>query len=110
MFADPISNLMLMLVLFFIAVMIMFIFILRSLDISAQNQEETRRQLAISLTDLERKVAELTFAIREKGIIDIDDLAVPPYESPELPEGQNMEDLSGYFKGNPNAKKAAPGE
>lgn len=95
MFADPVSNLMLIILLFFAGLLVMFIFILRSLEINAQNQEEFSRQLAISLTDVERKVAELAFALKDKGLIELED--APAVEPPAEPAGQSLADLTKYF-------------
>jgi hypothetical protein len=67
MFADPFSNLMLVLLLFFGGLLIMFVFMMRSLDNNWRNQEETRRQLALNLSDLERKVDELLSAVRKEN-------------------------------------------
>lgn len=114
MFADPVSSLMLIILLFFAGLLVMFIFILRSLELASQGREETRRQLSISLTDLERKVAELTFALREKGLVDIE---TPPCEAPplELAE-QNLDDLASLFDrlsgqdAKPGADPAKPGD
>lgn len=94
MFADPVSNLMLIILLFFAGLLVMFVFILRSLELSSQNHEETRRQIAVSLTDLERKVAELAFALQGKGLIELDDL---PGGAPEE-AGQTLDDLVGFFE------------
>ncbi|MDR2825581.1 MAG: hypothetical protein LBV76_02160 [Deltaproteobacteria bacterium] len=66
MFADPFSNLMLVLLLFFGGLLIMFVFMMRSLDHNWRNQDETRRQLALSLSDLERKVDELLSAVSKE--------------------------------------------
>ena len=96
MFADPVSNLMLIILLFFAGLLVMFVFILRSLELTAQNQEETRRQLSISLSDIERKVAELTFALSDKGLITLEDLPEAA-ESPKQPAGQSLEDLTSLF-------------
>jgi hypothetical protein len=67
MFADPFSNLMLVMLLFFCGLLIMFIFMMRSLDNNWRNQEETRRQMDLSLSDLERKVDELLYIARQEG-------------------------------------------
>lgn len=112
MFADPISNLMLIILLFFAGLLVMFVFILRSLDLSAQNQEEERRQIAISLTDLERKVAELAFAMRGKGVIEIESAASQPEnEAPIQPStqapGRNLEDLASLFDKFPSPEAPA---
>ena len=64
MFADPFSNLMLLILLFFAGLLIMFIFMMRSIEGNWRNQEETRRQMALSLNDLERKVGELSFLLK----------------------------------------------
>jgi hypothetical protein len=78
MFADPFSNLMRVLLLFFCGLLIMFIFMMRSLDNNWRNQEETRRQMDLSLSDLERKVDELLYFVRlESG----------PQELPASPPG-----------------------
>jgi hypothetical protein len=98
MFADPVSNLMLIVLLFFAGLLVMFVFILRSLEMAAQNQNEARRQLAVSLTDIERKVAELSFALRDKGLIEIEDGAAAP-EKAGPPVRQPPRDLTGLFDG-----------
>ena len=96
MFADPLSNLMLIILLFFAGLLVMFIFILRSLELNAQNQEEISRQVAISLTDIERKVAELAFALKAKGLIDIED-APAPVPAPEIAGKSLADDLNSFF-------------
>jgi hypothetical protein len=71
MFADPFSNLMLVMLLFFGGLLIMFIFMMRSLDNNWRNQEETRRQMDLSLSDLGRKIDELLYrARRGNGLED----------------------------------------
>lgn len=101
MFADPVSNVMLIILLFFAGLVVMFVFILRSLELALQNQEETRRQLSISLSDLERKVAELTFAMREKGLIELEYAPDHECQSPEQPappvRRQGLDDLGSLF-------------
>lgn len=97
MFADPLSNLMLIILLFFAGLLVMFIFILRSLELNAQNQEEISRQVAISLTDLERKVSELTFAIKDKGLIEIEE--IPAYTPVQNVPGKSLaDDLNSFFE------------
>jgi hypothetical protein len=81
MFADPFSNLMLVMLLFFCGLLIMFIFMMRSLDNNWRNQEETRRQIGLNLSDLERKVDELLYFVRqESGSQDLS--ASPPGDFP----------------------------
>jgi hypothetical protein len=67
MFADPFSNLMLVMLLFFGGLLIMFIFMMRSLDNNWRNQEETRRQMDLSLSDLGRKIDELLYCVRRES-------------------------------------------
>lgn len=107
MFADPVSNLMLIILLFFAGLLVMFVFILRSLELAAQSQEETRHQLAISLTDLERKVAELTFAMRDKGLFEMDELSEAPQEKApkSADKGQDIDDLASFFERLPQPEK-----
>lgn len=112
MFADPVSNLMLIILLFFAGLLVMFIFILRSLEMSAQNHEETRRQLSISLSDLERKVAELAFAMRDKGLIDPENMP-DSLSGGRQASGQDLDDLTSLFDkfsvseadGNPDSER-----
>lgn len=59
MFSDPFSNLMLVLLLFFCGLLVMFIFMMRNLESHWRNQEETRMQLALHLSDLEIKLDTL---------------------------------------------------
>lgn len=97
MFAEPVSNLMIIILLFFAGLLVMFVFILRSLEIAAQNHEETRRQIALSLTDLERKVAELAFALRGKGLIEAEDFPEAAGAPPSTEAGQDLDDLASFF-------------
>lgn len=100
MFAEPLSNLMLIILLFFAGLLVMFIFILRSLELNAQHEEEISRQVAISLTDLERKMAELTFAMRDKGLIEIEEFSVSVQNVP----GKSLaDDLNSFFGKTPVA-------
>lgn len=66
MFADPVSNLMLVILIFFIGLLVMFLFIMRSLEHNEKNVLETHRQLAMGLTDLERKVAQLALSMKKQ--------------------------------------------
>jgi hypothetical protein len=45
----------------------MFIFMMRSLDNNWRNQEETRRQIDLNLSDLGRKVDELLCCVRQES-------------------------------------------
>lgn len=108
MFADPVSNLMLIILIFFAGLLVMFVFMLRSLELNAQNQEETRRQLSISLTDLERKVGELTFALQGKDDNYTDDgiITLAEKKTAKAP-AQGLDDLSTFFE---QATDKTPGD
>jgi hypothetical protein len=98
MFADPVSNLMLVILIFFSGLLIMFFFIMRSLERNDQNILEAHKQLAIGLTDLERRVAQLAFFLKknEMGKIDEDSRkeltrAFPEKMEFELSPGSELE-------------------
>lgn len=66
MFTDPITNMLLVLLLFFCGLLIMFFFIMRMLDSTQKRHEDSYRQLAFALAELESKMAELAFAFKEQ--------------------------------------------
>lgn len=68
MFTDPLTNLFLVILLFFAGLLVMFFFIMRTMEFILRSHEETRKQLSVTLADLESKLAELAFAVKaEKG-------------------------------------------
>jgi hypothetical protein len=69
MFVDPFSNLMLVLLLFFCGLLVMFIFLMRNQESHWRNQEETRMQLALHLSDLEAKLDTLLRLVAAPGSV-----------------------------------------
>ena len=106
MFADPFSNLMLVILLFFAGLLIMFIFMMRSIEANWRNQEETRKQMSLSLSDLERKIGDLQYALHnltlagaaaEKETYEDAEFSEPGGASGELPNTQVIETVEEYI-------------
>lgn len=102
MFADPLSNLMLVILLFFIGLLVMFVFIMRNLHLAAQSIEETRKQLGISLMDLERKLSDISCALKMPG--EQGEKCAPPasHSTVVQPPAGNLENLSDIFDNLPS--------
>lgn len=107
MFADPFFNLMLIVLLFFAGLLVMFIFMMRSIDSNWRNQEETRKQMALSLSDLERKLNEIGMMLRGGN---------PDTDAPCREENANSQtaqsplpDLSLFTAGDPQPDKQQDG-
>ncbi len=103
MFADPLSNLMLVMLMFFAGLVVMFVFIMRHLDLVEQNTEEIRRQLTVSMMDMERGISRIQ-AATQNGETSSCDMTQVPLPSPLPPEPAKaggalaqMEDLVDLF-------------
>jgi hypothetical protein len=94
MFADPYSNLMLVMLLFFGGLLIMFIFMMRNIDNNWRNQEETRRQLDLNLSDIERKLDELLHIVKHADELHVNDRPKPA--KPDYKEPAAYLETSGY--------------
>lgn len=99
MFADPLSNLMLVILLFFLGLLVMFVFVVRSLNLITQNIEETRKQLGISLMDMERKLSEISRAVNPQQAGDADDFKFTGPNAAKMTGSaiSKMENLSDIF-------------
>ncbi|MDR2051168.1 MAG: hypothetical protein LBQ63_05285 [Deltaproteobacteria bacterium] len=70
MLAEPLSNLMLLILLFFLGLMLMFIYMARALGASARKLDDIRRQLGLALADLDQRMENLTFELKNSKYPD----------------------------------------